>query len=76
MIFALRLAKASPWHLRSQMRTLRCDHLFVAREPSKHKKGLKNPNKIVLIFVLVVSKEIPVLFKPSDGLFGFLVILK
>ena len=38
------------------------------------KKGLKNTNKIVVIFVLVVWKEIPVLFKPSDGLFGFLVI--
>ena len=73
----LRLAKVSPWHLPSQMRALRCDRLFVVRKPSRRKKkAQKNPNKIVLIFVLVVSKQIPVLFEPLDDFFGFLVIFK
>ena len=51
----LQLAKASPWHLHTQMRTLRYDRLFVVRKPIiRKKKAQKNPNKIVLIFVLVV----------------------
>ena len=56
----LQLAKASPWHLRTKMRALRCDRLFVVRKPSRRKKkAQKNPNKIVLIFVSPFKKKFP-----------------